>query len=52
MRPLSLHHLTMLQAHPLELVEAAAAGGFDYCGLRLVAPMSSDTVFDLSLIHI
>ena len=47
MRPLSLHHLTMLQAHPLELVEAAAAGGFDYYGLRLVAPMSSDTVFDL-----
>ena len=47
MRPLSLHHLTMLGAHPLELVEAASAGGFDYCGIRLVAPMASDPVFDL-----
>ena len=32
----------MLAAHPLELVDAAAAGGFDYCGLRLVSPTSTD----------
>jgi sugar phosphate isomerase/epimerase len=42
MHKLSLHHLTMLAAHPLELVDAAAAGGFDYCGLRLISPTSTD----------
>ena len=38
MHKLSLHHLTMLDAHPLQLVDAAQAGGFDYYGLRVVAP--------------
>jgi sugar phosphate isomerase/epimerase len=47
MPPLSLHHLTMLRAHPLELIEAAAAGGFDYCGLRLVRPMRTDPLVDV-----
>lgn len=47
MRPLSLHHLTMLSAHPLELIDAAAAGGFDYCGIRLVAPSATDTIVDV-----
>lgn len=39
---LSLAHLTMLDAHPLELVEAAAAGGFDAIGLRLAPPRPGD----------
>ena len=37
----------MLSAHPLELVEAAAAGGFDYCGIRLVAPMATDKIVEV-----
>ena len=44
---LSLHHLTMLSADPLALVDAAAAGGFEYCGLRIVAPSPADPVFDV-----
>lgn len=47
MNPLSLHHLTMLHANPFELIEAAAVGGFEYCGLRLVAPTVNDAVFNL-----
>jgi sugar phosphate isomerase/epimerase len=35
---LSLAHLTVLDAHPLELIDAAVAGGFDAVGLRLVRP--------------
>ena len=38
MRPLSLEHLTMLEASPRELIDAAAAGGFDMAGLRVVPP--------------
>jgi len=45
--PLSLHHLTMLDAHPLELVNAAAAGEFEYVGLRLIAPTAYDAVVDV-----
>lgn len=41
---LSLAHLTVLDAHPLELIDAAVAGGFDTVGLRIVAPMPSDTI--------
>lgn len=37
----------MLNAHPLELIEAAAAGGFNYCGIRLVAPMATDKIVDV-----
>lgn len=47
MNVLSLHHLTMLSAHPLELISAAEAGGFEYCGLRLIAPMEGDPVVDV-----
>lgn len=47
MRGLSLHHLTMIDAHPVELVAAAAAGGFDYCGIRLVAPRPGDPLTDI-----
>lgn len=48
MTRLSLHHLTMIEAHPLELIEAAAAGGFDYCGIRLVAPRPGDPLVDIA----
>lgn len=48
MHKLSLHHLTMLDAHPLQLVDAAAAGGFDYCGMRIVAPTAADTIIDVA----
>ena len=48
MAELSLHHLTMLPAHPLELVTAAAEGGFEYCGLRFVAPMVTDSIIDVA----
>jgi len=48
MHKLSLHHLTMLDAHPLQLVDAAAAGNFDYCGLRIVAPTAADTIVDVA----
>lgn len=48
MNRLSLHHLTMIEAHPLELIEAAAAGGFDHCGIRLVAPRPGDPLIDIA----
>jgi sugar phosphate isomerase/epimerase len=48
MHELSLHHLTILEAHPLELVDAAASAGFEYCGLRLVAPSAADTIVDVA----
>lgn len=47
MRELSLHHLTILDAHPLQLVDAAAVAGFEYCGLRLVAPSGTGPVVDV-----
>lgn len=47
MTALSLHHLTMIDAHPLQLIDAAAAGGFDYCGIRLVAPRPGDPLVDV-----
>jgi len=48
MHELSLHHLTILDAHPLQLVDAAAAAGFEYCGLRLVAPTAADAIVDVA----
>lgn len=36
--PLSLCHLSMLEATPLELVDAALDADFDYVGLRIVSP--------------
>ncbi|WP_376964235.1 TIM barrel protein [Azospirillum sp. A26] len=39
---LSFHHLCRIDTHPVDLIEAAAAGGFDFCGLRLVAPRPGD----------
>ncbi|APW40919.1 xylose isomerase [Rhodoferax koreense] len=47
MPELSLHHLTMLQADPLSLIDAAAAGGFDYCGIRIVPPAPTDVLPDV-----
>ena len=41
---LSLSQLTIADAHPLQLIDAASAGGFDAVGLRLVAPMPADTI--------
>lgn len=37
-RPLSLAHLTVIDAGPVTLIEAAADAGFDAVGLRIVAP--------------
>lgn len=52
---LSLAHLTVMDAGPLELIDAAAAGGFDAIGLRIVPPMPSDVIVpvvgDRKMIH-
>lgn len=48
MYPLSLHHLTMINASPIELIDAAAAGGFEYVGIRIIAASASEKVFDLA----
>jgi sugar phosphate isomerase/epimerase len=41
---LSLAHLTVLDAGPVELVEAAGTAGFDAVGLRIVPPMPTDRI--------
>ncbi|MDM0025221.1 sugar phosphate isomerase/epimerase family protein [Variovorax saccharolyticus] len=41
---LSLAHLTVIDAHPLELVDAASAGGFNAIGLRIVPPAPTDAL--------
>jgi len=41
-RPISLEHLTMIDASPRELIDAAAAGGFDMAGLRVVPPQPAN----------
>jgi sugar phosphate isomerase/epimerase len=41
-RPLSLEHLTMIDASPRQLIDAAAAGGFDMVGLRVVPPQPAN----------
>jgi sugar phosphate isomerase/epimerase len=41
---LSLAHLTVLDADPLTLIDAAAAGRFDAVGLRIVPPMPTDQI--------
>jgi sugar phosphate isomerase/epimerase len=43
-RRISLAHLTIVDADPLELIDAAEAGGFDMLGLRIVAPMATDRI--------
>jgi len=47
MRPLSLDHLTIIDATPAELIEAAAAGGFARVGLRIVTPLAAAQVVDV-----
>jgi sugar phosphate isomerase/epimerase len=44
MRLLSLAHLTVLDADPLTLIDAGAAGGFDAVGLRIVPPLPGDVI--------
>lgn len=41
-RPLSLEHLTLIDASPRELIDAAAAGQFDLVGLRIVPPQPAN----------
>jgi sugar phosphate isomerase/epimerase len=43
-RAVSLAHLTMIDADPIELIEAAAQAGFSHVGLRIVPPMPGDPV--------
>ena len=40
----SLAHLTMVDASPLELIDAAVAGGFDAIGPRIAAPQPGDVL--------
>jgi sugar phosphate isomerase/epimerase len=44
MRPISLAHLTVLEADPVGLIEAGKAAGFNAVGLRVVAPLATDTI--------
>lgn len=44
----SLAHLTALHLSPPELVEAAAAGGYRYVGLRLTQVAADDPVYPLA----
>jgi sugar phosphate isomerase/epimerase len=46
-RPLSLDHLTVINATPLQLIDAAAAGGFQHVGLRIVQPLAAQPVVDV-----
>jgi sugar phosphate isomerase/epimerase len=44
MRQISLAHLTVLDADPVELIEAAKFGGFDAVGLRVMPPLPGDKI--------
>lgn len=41
---LSLAHLTVMPATPLELIDAAVSAGFDAVGLRICPPLPGDTI--------
>jgi hypothetical protein len=41
---LSLAHLTVLDSHPLELIDAAVAGRFNAIGLRIVPHAPTDVI--------
>jgi sugar phosphate isomerase/epimerase len=43
-RLLSLAHFTVMDADPVALVEAGAAGGFDAIGMRIVPPFRTDVI--------
>lgn len=47
MRPISLAHLTVLDADPLTLIDAGAAGGFDAVGLRIIPPMPTEKIVEV-----
>lgn len=47
MRLLSLAHLTVLDADPLGLIDAAAAGGFGAIGLRIVPAFGAAEIVDV-----
>ncbi len=53
--PTSLAYLTVAGSEPVEMIEAAAEAGFDYAGLRLVAPrglrLRHDIVGDAALVR-
>ena len=44
MRRLSLAHLTVMDADPVELIDAGAAVGFATIGLRIVPPLPTDRI--------
>ena len=44
---ISLAHLTVLDADQLGLIEAAAAGGFDAVGLRIVPALAVSEIIDV-----
>ena len=41
---LSLAHLTVMKADPVELIEIGARAGFDAVGLRVAPPLPTDTI--------
>jgi sugar phosphate isomerase/epimerase len=41
---LSLAHLTVIDADPLQLIDAAQVGGFEGIGLRIVPPLPTDNI--------
>ena len=43
-RQTSLAHLTVLEADPVGLIEAGKAAGFGAVGLRVVAPLATDSI--------
>jgi len=45
--PLALDYLSVSGAHPVDHIEAAAANGFAYVGLRLAAPLGLTLAHDL-----
>jgi sugar phosphate isomerase/epimerase len=43
-RSVALAHPTIIDAHPLKVIDAAVAGGFDGFGLRIVPPPRDDSM--------
>jgi len=44
---LSLAHATVMDADPIQLIDAGAAGGFDAVGLRIVLPVGADPIVEV-----
>jgi sugar phosphate isomerase/epimerase len=47
LRPISLAHLTVLDADPIALIDAAAANSFDAVGLRIVPALAASEITDV-----